>query len=192
MIRSIYRALDSSLAVKLGLPTLVVGLLLATAGTLGVRELFERQLNSQLITRADLIHTSIRAATRTAQSEEMIRIVNLIGAERDIESIIIVSPDSNVVIESTRNAMIGMALNDLPDSDALTHLKTAASSGTMAADWYYHTNYLASLNRSIICMKLITAMDTCKSCLKQAKRADPHLKILPVSYCSKAERLRFC
>lgn len=141
MIRTIYRAMDSSLAVKLGFPTLIVGLLLAAAGTFGVQELFERQLSSQLLTRSDLILTSIRAAIRTAEPEEMIRFVNLIGAERDIESIIIVSPDSNVIVASTKNAMIGLALDDLPDSDALTHLKAVASSGTKAPDWYYDTNF---------------------------------------------------
>ena len=114
MIKRIRIALDTSLATKLGLPSLVIGLVLAFTGTLGVLKLFERQLAKQLESRAELVATVLRAAVHNADPEYLVKIVNQIVAERDIKSIIIIGSESHVVLASTRNAMIGTPLEELP------------------------------------------------------------------------------
>ena len=148
MIRAIRKALDTSLATKLGLPSLIIGLLLACAGTLGVLKLFEKQLKKQLETRAELVATVLRAAAHNADSEGLIRIVNQIGVERDIESIIIASPESHLVLASTRNAMIGITLEELPSSGINVHLRStidlsaADDCGFLPSGNFGYTKYL--------------------------------------------------
>ncbi len=129
MIKRIRIALDTSLATKLGLPSLVIGLVLAFTGTLGVLKLFERQLAKQLESRAELVATVLRAAVHNADPEYLVKIVNQIGAERDIKSIIIIGSESHIVLASTRNAMIGTPLEELPSSEALVHVRAIVGKG---------------------------------------------------------------
>ncbi|MBL0060158.1 MAG: response regulator [bacterium] len=145
MIRLIRNALDTSLATKLGLPSLIIGLILACAGTLGVLKLFEKQLEKQLESRAELIATALRAAAHNADSEGLIRIVNQISVERDIESIIIVSSESHLVLASTQNAMIGIALEELPSSDALNHFRSAMGTSILEEFEFLPSGYFGYL-----------------------------------------------
>ncbi len=122
MIAKIAHRIESSLASKLVLPLLAIGLLLAGAGTLGIRKLFERQLEQQLETRAELIHSALEAGVQATQPDELVRLAKLLGAERDVNSIIVVAGEPPEVIASTRSALIGKPVSSLEQGEAADQL----------------------------------------------------------------------
>jgi PAS domain S-box-containing protein len=112
MKKSLHTIYENSLAAKLGLPLLLVGLILASAGALGSYKLFERQLNHQLESRASFIFLNLRAATNSTSEEETARITNLLAVERDVDRIIVTREDGTIYA-SNKNALIGKDIDSL-------------------------------------------------------------------------------
>lgn len=125
MIRKLTYRIESSLASKLVLPLLAIGLLLAGAGTLGIRKLFERQLEQQLNTRAELIHSALEAGVQATKSDELVRLAKLLGAERDVQGIVVVSGTPPIVLASTRSAWIGKPVTNLERSEVVEQLQSS-------------------------------------------------------------------
>ncbi len=145
MLASLYKDIRSSLAYKLVVPLLTIGLLLAAAGTIGIRKLFECQLAQQLESRSSLVHSMIASAMQTADAAEMDRLVKLLGSERDVHRILVASGSPRVVIASTKSALIGREISSLDESNISTHLLGLLSRESDAAISYNGSRYYASL-----------------------------------------------
>lgn len=113
MIQRLLSRFNSSVTLKIGTPLFVVGVIVATSMTLGIQKLFEKQLISQLHSRADLVYTAVRATSQTASEEHLARAVKSLGVERDIVDILVFKDKSFTVLASTKNSDIGKNVTSL-------------------------------------------------------------------------------
>ncbi|MBK6766102.1 MAG: response regulator [bacterium] len=122
MIARGMRRVKSSLGLKLVLPLLAIGLVLAAAGTLGIQKLFERQLLTHLETRAELIHSALRAGLHDPNADILVRLTKSLGVERDINKIIVVSGTPPTIIAATRSTLVGKPATAIGPNPEHAHL----------------------------------------------------------------------
>ena len=109
--------MPGSLRTKVLLPTLLVGLLAATATVWFTQricaELAQERLQSRARHLAETIH---HAAEIAGDSSQLVRIVNSLGGQRDIRLIVVTGRQR--VIASTRNGWIGKPVSSMTDEAA--------------------------------------------------------------------------
>lgn len=140
MIRRVFHQIERSLALKLGFPIVVAGFILALTGALGVRQLFQRQLNDQLLSRADVIIASLRAGTRAVDDAGLANFVNLLSSQREVSRIVVMDHDTETIIACNRNALIRKTLAQAGQSDeTLEHLAAMVRAG-IAHDMRFYSD----------------------------------------------------
>ena len=103
--------------VKLCLPLVVGGVLLALVGTLASHAMFAGQLRDQMHRRAQALSSAVNyAAEINGESPALTRIVNALAGERDV-NLIAVADGAGRVIACSRNGWHGLRANALPDAD---------------------------------------------------------------------------
>jgi len=91
---------------KIALPTMLVGLVAAGAAALLSESLFAARAEVNIRSRAELLAESIHdAAEISGESEDLVRIVNSLGGERDVRLIVVSGRQR--ILASTRNGWIG-------------------------------------------------------------------------------------
>jgi PAS domain S-box-containing protein len=120
----------SPLRRKLVLPLLWSGALIAFAMSLAIYYPAQRQLQSELHQRAEVIAHSINyAAEVLTYSGELQRIVTSIGAESDLLDIVVIGGHPSRVLATTRNSWRGRLLSELPDQRFFATARHAAETG---------------------------------------------------------------
>ena len=102
---------------------------MVTTAYLGTVQLGKTQTDEWLKNRAEFAARAISYATETVRDEkDLIRLVNSVGAESDVEQIVVVAGDPLVVIASTHNAWIGNRLAELDDASVQASLQSTMHS----------------------------------------------------------------
>ncbi|MCB9357020.1 MAG: response regulator [Calditrichaeota bacterium] len=146
MTASPLKKLESSLALKLILPLLAIGLMLAVGGTMGVMNVFKRQLSHQLNGRSALIQSVISSAIETSNSTELDHLIKRTGAARDVHRILVFEGSPLRVVASTKNALIGKELEQLGENDASEELLKLIRTKQDTVATYRGSHLFASLS----------------------------------------------
>jgi signal transduction histidine kinase/CheY-like chemotaxis protein len=115
-----------SLKRKLLLPLLATGALGATLALWAIHAIAEKQLLEKLRQRAELVaHTLNYAAESVSQANDLDRIVDAIGAEKEVSLIVVVGGSPARVLASTHDAWMGKTLAEIPVKDVAEELAAA-------------------------------------------------------------------
>ena len=118
-----------SLKRKILLPLLATEALIATLLVWGIHATAEKQLLERLRARGELItHTVNYAAESVSQASELDRMVSAIGAEKDVNLIVVVGGSPARVLATTREAWLGRTLSELPVKEVAEDLAKAMHS----------------------------------------------------------------
>jgi len=137
MIKRLIERFESSLPLKLGVPVLLIGTLLAFLGVMGVGQIFKRQLEGQLQSRSDLIQISLRSTTRLADQSELSSLVNSLASNREVNRIYVVNRSDRLIVACNRNALAGQHIEEIDQPEAAAHIKSVMSSGRATDSRYY-------------------------------------------------------
>lgn len=108
---------------------------MVTTAYLGTVQLGKTQTNEWLRNRAEFAARTISYATETVRDDkDLIRLVNSIGAESDVQQIVVVAGDPLTVIASTHNAWIGNRLTEIVDTSVQLSLQSAIHSNQTTVD----------------------------------------------------------
>ncbi len=115
---------ERSIRRKLLGPMLAAGLLASVASVIAIRENFSRELMLRLRQRAELIADMINhTAESISRPGELQRVVAAVGAEPEINLILVVAGQPARVIACTRQSWLGRELDELPFSGIRQNLE---------------------------------------------------------------------
>ncbi len=118
-----------SLRRKLLLPLLLLGVVLAAATAWGIYAQFQNQMVGRVRMRAEMVaHAVNYAAESISTPGELQRLVTAIGAEEEVNQIVVVGGRPPRVLASTRSAWLGVALGELPAAGVAEGLAGAIQS----------------------------------------------------------------
>ncbi len=118
-----------SLRVKLMAPVGLACLIMVALAYAGATWLGREQAYQRLQQRAETAARTVTYAAETLRSEhDLQRLVNSMGAEPDITQIVAVGGSPARVIASTRNAWLGLRMEQLPDQTVAECLRAAIAS----------------------------------------------------------------
>jgi PAS domain S-box-containing protein len=113
-----------SLRQKLLLPMLCTGILVAIIGVIGIHYRAKNELCHTLVDKALIIAHSMNYAAETlAHSGELQRIISAVGAEKDVLEVTLVEGSPMSVVASTRHALRGQTLSELPIPELAAQLQ---------------------------------------------------------------------
>jgi PAS domain S-box-containing protein len=111
---------------KLLLPLMGLGILLIILTIWGVNRRLQQQLVEKLSYRAELIANTVNyVAEGVSRSGELQRIVTALGAEHEVEFIIVVGGTPKHVLASTKSVYLRKYLNEIPELDFVLDLNAA-------------------------------------------------------------------
>jgi PAS domain S-box-containing protein len=100
-----------------------------------------RQARQLLQQRAQTVARAVNYAAETIQlGPDLQRIVSSLGSERDVNLVVAVAGTPAMVIASTRNEWIGLALSQLPMEHVRTELEATASRGSSSEHYKNETD----------------------------------------------------
>ncbi len=134
---------SSSLQHKLMLPLLLTGVLLALASTVIATYIYQQHLREYVLQRAETLASSVQLAAETYdKTSEIHRVVTALGAERDVNLIVVVFGNPARVIASTRNEWLGLPLSELPYEGVADDLAEAITTRVGAQHVHRQTHEL--------------------------------------------------
>ena len=131
------RRVRSSLRARLLVPILIAGCVLAVAEGYFVRQQVQEGLREQALDTASSLARAVQIAAEVERSpEEFQRIVMGLGADADVETIVVVAGEPARVIASDRWSWYGKLLSELPDAHVAEGLRNALQSGAMEREYH--------------------------------------------------------
>lgn len=122
-MKGLLRLWHHSLRIRLLLPLLIGITLVGGVGAWSVYQLASRQLQEQLIHRANLYADSAYFSAESGDDlGDLQRHVNSLGAEREVKSIIVTAGNPARIIASSRRAWLNMPVATLPGKYYAAHL----------------------------------------------------------------------
>jgi len=133
MIAGLLRLHRRSLHLRILLPILVVGLGLALAGGYGLYAVFKAHAKEEMTRWAISLADSVNYAAESSHgSAELERFVTALGAEPDIQEIVVVAGHSPEVLATTTMAWWHRPLDALPDPGIREQIQQAAQGETVS------------------------------------------------------------
>ncbi len=112
-----FTTITHSLRTKLLLPLLFVGAVLSISGVWGIRAVSRELVLDRIRLRAELLANSLNYAAESISGRgELQRVVSALGAEDEVELIVIAAGDPPSIMAATRGAWLGKPLSMLPES----------------------------------------------------------------------------
>jgi PAS domain S-box-containing protein len=130
MSQAVIARSQRSLRCKLAIPLLGSGILLAAIALMAMQYHAEKQLENALLSRAKLIASMIDfSVSSVSRNGDLQRIVSAIGAEPDINDIVVIGGTPLRVIASTKMAFLNHLLPELPKDSVADDFYAVMNSG---------------------------------------------------------------
>lgn len=118
------RVFAQSLRYQILLPIAVASLFLAVLAITGIHILFQQQLTERVNSRGELISNTINYVTESiSRGGELQRIITSLGAEPEVEQIIVLQGSPLRIIAATQPPLLGKKLTDLEDKDLIADIQ---------------------------------------------------------------------